>query len=142
MLIAIQPDAPGFETLNHTREELLEVQRIIQGKDLITLGVDNVPASAENVLSHLSDVTIAHFACHSVQNTSSLLESGLILDKGEKLKMSQFMGKQLHAASLVFLNACQTAMGDAELPDEAMHIAASMLFVGFRGVIATMWSVY
>jgi CHAT domain-containing protein len=34
---------------------------------------------------------------------------------------------------------CETAKGDEITPDEAMHLAASLLFRGFRGVVATMW---
>jgi hypothetical protein len=30
-------------------------------------------------------------------------------------------------------------MGDAKLPDEMIHIAAALLFVGFRGAVGTMW---
>ena len=32
---------------------------------------------------------------------------------------------------LAFLSACQTAKGDEDLSDEAIHIAAGMLFVGW-----------
>jgi hypothetical protein len=32
-------------------------------------------------------------------------------------------------------------MGDGNLPDEAMSLAGSLLFSGFRHVIATMWYV-
>jgi len=42
-------------------------------------------------------------------------------------------------ASLAFLSACQTAMGDENLPDKAFHLAAALLFAGFRGTVATMW---
>jgi CHAT domain-containing protein len=41
--------------------------------------------------------------------------------------------------SLAFLSACETAKGDKTIPDEAMHLAATLLFAGFRGVVATMW---
>jgi CHAT domain-containing protein len=41
--------------------------------------------------------------------------------------------------SLAFLSACQTAMGDETTPDEMMHLAAALLFAGFRSVVATMW---
>jgi CHAT domain-containing protein len=139
MLIAIQPNAPKCKTLRYAREELLEVEGIVPFKNLIKLGVDGVPASTEKILSSLSDISIAHFACHALQDIASPLESGLIVDKGKRLKISQFMEKQLQGAALVFLSACQTAMGDEVLPDEAIHIAASMLFVGFRSVVATMW---
>ncbi|KAJ7048303.1 hypothetical protein C8F01DRAFT_130264 [Mycena amicta] len=42
--------------------------------------------------------------------------------------------------SLAFLGACETAKGDSTTPDEALHLAASLLFAGFRGVIATLWA--
>jgi CHAT domain-containing protein len=41
--------------------------------------------------------------------------------------------------SLAFLSACETAKVHKNVPDEAMHLAATLLFAGFRGVIATMW---
>jgi CHAT domain-containing protein len=42
-------------------------------------------------------------------------------------------------ASLAFLNTCQTAKGDGKSPDEVMHIAASLVFAGFHGVVGTIW---
>jgi CHAT domain-containing protein len=55
------------------------------------------------------------------------------------LKVSQIMQQTMPNASLAFLCACETAMGDKQLPDEAIHLGATMLFAGFRGVVATMW---
>ncbi|CAE6496907.1 unnamed protein product, partial [Rhizoctonia solani] len=43
---------------------------------------------------------------------------------------------------LAFLSACQTATGDENLPDEAVHLASGMLMAGYASVIATMWSVH
>ncbi|KAF8872483.1 hypothetical protein CPB84DRAFT_1854456 [Gymnopilus junonius] len=44
--------------------------------------------------------------------------------------------------SLAFLSACETAKGDEKIPDEAMSLAASLLFSGFRSVVATMWKMW
>ena len=44
-------------------------------------------------------------------------------------------------AELAFLSACQTATGDENNPEEAVHLAAGMLAVGFKGIVATMWSI-
>jgi CHAT domain-containing protein len=44
-----------------------------------------------------------------------------------------------NSMKLAFLSACETAKGDATTPDEAMHLAASLLFAEFGGVVATMW---
>jgi CHAT domain-containing protein len=43
--------------------------------------------------------------------------------------------------ALAFLSACETAKGDEAVPDEALHLAATLMFAGFRAVVATMWSV-
>jgi CHAT domain-containing protein len=49
------------------------------------------------------------------------------------------MKLDLKHAQLAFLSACETAKGDREQPDQAIHLAATMLFVGFKSVIGTMW---
>jgi CHAT domain-containing protein len=52
------------------------------------------------------------------------------------------MELKLDNAFLAFLSACEMAKGDKEQPDQAMHLAAGMLFRGFKSVIATMWYVH
>ena len=44
-------------------------------------------------------------------------------------------------ANLAYLSACQTSTGDEKLSEEAVHLAAGMLAAGYRGVVATMWSI-
>jgi CHAT domain-containing protein len=51
------------------------------------------------------------------------------------------MKKDLKHAELAFLSACQTATGDDKIPDEAVHLAAGILFAGYRTVIGTLWSI-
>jgi CHAT domain-containing protein len=102
--------------------------------DLVKL----VGASVREVISHLPEVTIAHFACHGEQNVQHPLESALLLQDGP-LKVSHIMQKAMPNASLAFLSACETAMGDENLPDEVIHLGATLLFAGFGGVVATMW---
>ena len=89
-------------------------------------------------MSSLREVSIAHFACHGEQDGANLLDSALILEDG-RLKVLRIMGQPMNGASLAFLSACQTAKGDGKLPDEAMHLAATLLSAGFRGVVRTMW---
>ena len=43
-------------------------------------------------------------------------------------------------AQFVFLAACQTAMGDAELVNESFHLGGGFITAGFRSAIGTMWS--
>jgi hypothetical protein len=57
------------------------------------------------------------------------------------LTISKLMELKLDRPWFAFLSACETAKGDAEQPDQVMHLAAAMLFAGFKSVVATMWSV-
>jgi CHAT domain-containing protein len=83
---------------------------------------------------------ILHLACHGIQD-SDPLKSALLLHDG-KLAIEDIMKYNLPHAVLAFLSACQTAKGDQNAPDQSIHLAASMLFCGFRSVIGTMWYVY
>jgi CHAT domain-containing protein len=82
---------------------------------------------------------VLHMACHGVQQTNPL-DSAFVLGDG-RLSIEDIMQLDLPHAVLAFLSACQTAKGDRSAPDEAVHLAASMLFCGFRSVIGTMWCV-
>ncbi|KAF7333101.1 CHAT domain-containing protein [Mycena venus] len=43
--------------------------------------------------------------------------------------------------SLAFLSACETGKGDQGIQDEAMHLAAALMFTGFSGIVATLWEI-
>ena len=133
MMVVIQP-----QTLCYANQELRNIADHVPNECLVKLGVPGAPATVNKVVSHLSAASIAHFACHGEQNKENPLESSLILEDG-RLKISRIMHGSTPNASLAFLCACETAMGDEELPDEAMHLGATLLFAGFRGAVATMW---
>ena len=57
----------------------------------------------------------------------------------EMLTLAQVMSLNLPDAFLAFLSACETARCDEAQTDQAVHLAAAMLFAGFRSVIGTMW---
>ena len=127
-------------TLPATRHELLKIRKCVPHEYLVALGTPESPVSASRVLEYLPNASVAHFACHGIQDITKPLNSSLILPGGN-LKISEIMAKDLPNASLAFLSACETAKGHQDLPDEVVHIAASMLFAGFHSVVATMWFV-
>jgi CHAT domain-containing protein len=133
MMVVIQP-----KTLPYAREELNRIEKHVPSGCLVKLGIPQAPATVQHVTSHLSGASVVHFACHGVQDARNPLQSAVILED-DRLTVSQIMRQPMPNACLAFLSACQTAMGDGKLPDEAIHLAAAMLFAGFRGVVATMW---
>ena len=71
-----------------------------------------------------------YFACHGTQDAESPTE-----------KLSDMIALSRPHGVLAFLSACETAMGDESLSDEAVHTAAGMLFAGYGGVVGTTWSI-
>ncbi|KIM81734.1 hypothetical protein PILCRDRAFT_71721 [Piloderma croceum F 1598] len=133
-MVVIQPDTPD---LKRSIDELQKIEDRVPNGHLVKL----VRGSVQEVLSHLSETSIAHFACHGTQNMLNPLQSAFLLHDGQ-LKVSQIMQQSMPNASLAFLSACETAtMDNANRPDEVMHLGAALLFAGFRGVITTMWSI-
>jgi hypothetical protein len=83
---------------------------------------------------------VLHMACHGIQHSEPLRSSFLLQDG--RLSIEDIIELNLPDAFLAFLSACQTAKGDLNAPDQAVHLAASMLFCGFRSVVGTMWFAY
>jgi CHAT domain-containing protein len=138
----IEPKAPNCPPLPGASAELKKIMTRVPGEWLTNL----VGTTVETALLHLRQSSIVHFACHGVQNLVQPLDSSLILTGGH-LKVSDIMRRPEEenslnfqkSISLAFLSACETAKGDKTRPDEAMHLAATLLFAGFHGVVATMW---
>ena len=97
-------------------------------------------AVVDTVLENMGTHGWIHLACHGSQNSQDAIESQFALYDGP-LKLSMLMNKGLPIAELAVLSACQTATGDERLPEEAVHLAAAMLNVGYKSIVGTMWSI-
>ncbi|KAG9120715.1 hypothetical protein FRC07_003672 [Ceratobasidium sp. 392] len=128
----------GLNPLPGAKAELDEIQA--QANNLPFTRLDGPSASAEAVLGAMKSHSWVHFACHASQNLGDPMKSALHL-YDQNLSLATIANQQLDNAQLAFLSACQTATGDAALPDEAVHLAAGLLFAGYPTVIATMWSI-
>jgi CHAT domain-containing protein len=140
LLAVAQPAASGQPHIPGTKEEIDHIQRLANGKIPI-VRLEEHMATVDNVKEGMRDSGWAHFACHGVQDVLDPTESALLLAGSSKLTLSNLIQLSLPHAELAFLSACQTAMGDKPLQEESVHLAAGMLAVGYRGVIATMWSI-
>jgi CHAT domain-containing protein len=125
----------------NVRKELACVESIATTKKFGHT-VESIPsaATAERVIDRIKPANFVHLACHGIQHQTKALESGFYLRDG-MLTISKLMDLKLDQPWFAYLSACETAKGDAEQPDQVMHLAAAMLFAGFKSVIATMWLV-
>lgn len=140
-LLVAEGKAPGLRKLTEVGREVSAVSKILSPMSPIVLGdiaSTGCGVTVQEVLDHLPMTSILHLACHGRQRTFFSLRSGFCLRDG-CLTIAELIKLNLRNARFAFLSACETAKEDIHEPNQAMHIAAAMLFVGFQSVVATMW---
>ncbi|KAJ7867450.1 hypothetical protein B0H13DRAFT_2065512 [Mycena leptocephala] len=96
---------------SHNTQQLLAVAHP-GGPGPAILRLDEHMATLENVTRGMRESQWVHFACHGTQNVYQPTESALLL-----------------------------ANSSLTLSKESVHLAAGMLLAGYRGIIATMWTI-
>ncbi|KDQ50413.1 hypothetical protein JAAARDRAFT_42076 [Jaapia argillacea MUCL 33604] len=140
VLLVAAPTSPGQTNLPKTVNEIQRIINIIPAASLLH-SPKPWESSASQVMAHLPETSIIHLACHGEQQKDNPLESGFFLQEG-KLSVAQLMSISVPKAYFAFLSACQSASADRTQPDESVHMAATMMYLGFRSAIGTMWSMH
>jgi CHAT domain-containing protein len=138
VLAVAQPEVSAFNSLPMAREEVDTVKQLLSADHGIRALNISSSLSVASALEHLPNVEVLHLACHGQQDPNNPLNSGFELEDG-RLTLSQLMKVNIPNAQLAYLSACETASTDETRPDESINLAAAMLFIGFKSVIATMW---
>lgn len=142
-LLAAVPVPYKWTALPHTISEV-ELIKDILPSDLVTsvplesAGRVRSSATSEDVIVNLPTARILHLACHGYHNPENPLESGFVMHD-KMLTVAELMKLNLPHAFMAFLSACETAKTSTDQPDQAVHLAATMLFTGFKSVVGTMW---
>jgi CHAT domain-containing protein len=140
--LIICEDSPKISAVNHLPEAAKEVRIVRECFDSVhaqVLNTMSTQTARAELLSLLENTPahVLHLACHGIQDADPL-NSAIILHDGQ-LTIEDIMRFSFPKATLAYLSACQTAKGVQNAPDQAVHIAASMLFCGFRSIIGTLW---
>lgn len=139
-LVAAVSVTPGARPLPHARDEAMHVGARVPEANVLL----DAEATRANVMAHLADCTIAHFACHALSDGADPSKSSLLLhDHGSApLTVAGLSPVILGSAQLAYLSACRTAVNESpELVDEAIHLTAAFQLAGFRHVVGTLWEV-
>lgn len=125
------------------QEEINRVGVVSQGfaGSVIFNRLLNKEATVDSVLQNMGSSNWLHLACHGEQDPIDPLKSRLLLYDGD-LELRQILETNLPStgSKFVFLSACQTAMGDEKLANEAMHLAGGFISAGYQGAIGTLWN--
>ncbi|KAG1741314.1 TPR-like protein [Suillus lakei] len=120
-LLPHPPDPPSLPTVAFTK-------------------ITSVDATKSRALRALQDNTWLHFACHGTQNYEEPFKSAFLM-RDQPLSLNDITQMDLSHHSFAFLSACDTAVGDQSTPDEVIHLAAGLQFVGIKSVVGTLWQV-
>jgi len=140
LLLISQPNTVGKSHIPGTTQETNAVRDIMAPTEIRSLLLEGDVATTSRVKNEMKAHSWVHFACHAVQDRDEPLKSGVYLDDGP-LELLEIMRQKIPNTDHAFLSACQTSTGHDKLSDEAVHLAAGMLATGYRGVVATMWSI-
>jgi CHAT domain-containing protein len=135
-----QPETPNLPCIPGTTKEVLGIMKLLKNNNVQFLCLKGDTATVDRGITYMETHCCIHFACHAHQNTQEPLKSRFMLHDGG-LELSEIIKKKFEGADLAYLSACQTSTGDEKLSEEAVHLAAGMLAAGYRGVVATMWSI-
>ena len=133
------PTTPGLPPLPAVRGELKVLARYFPPGEANHQLVES-RATRAAALTAIADHSWVHLACHAGQEQADPDRSGFALWDAT-LTIADLAGQPTQGRSLAFLSACQTATGSVRQLDEAIHLAAAMQFLGYRHVIATMWTI-
>jgi CHAT domain-containing protein len=97
-------------------------------------------ATRQAVLDALPGHSWLHLSCHGTQHPADASLSAFLLHD-QPLTLADLADLNLRETDLAYLSACHTATGDLRLLDEALHLAAALQVVGYRHVLATLWSI-
>ena len=140
MLTVSVPEPKHGTRIPGTDAEVKMIQDLAKVNGVRCVNLTKEDATVKQVVREMKESNWIHLACHGKQNFQNSMQSSILLQDGN-LELSAMVGLSLPKADFAFLSACQTATGDEKLAEESVHLAAGMLMLGCKGVIATMWSI-
>jgi hypothetical protein len=140
VLAVVMPHTPAERDLPGAQEEAACLQRRFSDQVTVLSGPD---ATHDKVLTQLSAVGRAHFACHGYSDLTNPSSSHLLLHDHQTrpLTVVDVARLNLDDADLAFLSACSTAQPGTRLTDEAIQLASAFQLAGYRHVIGTLWPI-
>jgi CHAT domain-containing protein len=140
LLVAAEHTADTrLPALGKVKAEMRDICSVVEKAGVQYAALSKSVSKTAQATAALPTANLVHIACHGLQHTSEPLKSAFHLGDDDVLSVSKLMELDLKGAFLAFLSACETAKGDRHQPDQAIHLVATMLFVGFKSVVATMW---
>lgn len=136
LLIVSQPETPGEDPLRSAADERRFIQKHAHGTAMVMEGTSG---TCNAVIDGLMTQSWLHLACHGHHDPLRPFLSHFSLHDGP-LSLRAIIQHELPHADLAYLSACHSAKVNEGHPDEMLHLAAGMMFAGYKSVVGTMWA--
>ncbi|KAF3316707.1 hypothetical protein TWF173_001371 [Orbilia oligospora] len=146
-LLVSMDQTPKQSDLPYAAEEVKMLQGLLPSR-LTTETIKLEQPNKQDVLDHLEDCTIFHYAGHGESNSLEPEKSSLLINDWqtnpltvEHLTELNFRQKS-SAPWLAYLSACSTSDSNAEkLHDESINLVTACQLAGFQHVVGSLWEI-
>lgn len=132
LLVSVpQSKIDGVSELPFVRQEVSAVRDTLDRSTLL----EGEDATADRVLTELSNVSSVHFSCHGLQDAVEPSSSGLVLY--DRIVTVREISERSSGGYLAFLSACDSALGSFASADEIVSLVGALQYSGWTHVIGT-----
>ncbi|KIJ59201.1 hypothetical protein HYDPIDRAFT_101115, partial [Hydnomerulius pinastri MD-312] len=131
---AIGQAAPSFASckpLYHVDQEVEEIEKLLPKPPVLFTKLTSSKSTKKQALRTLQDHQWFHLSCHGNQDLEEPFKSHFAMRDGP-LSLLDIIDADISGHEFGFLSACETAMGDLSSPDEVIHLAAGLQFMGVK----------
>jgi CHAT domain-containing protein len=134
----------GLHDLPQTREEVLEIGKIVGADAVLLLGKDATETAFKK--EPLNQFRILHLAVHGIADTQYPERSALVLGVDPKsdddglLQVREIIRLRLNA-ELTTLSACDSGVGKLQGEEGVSNLVEAFLVAGSKSVVASLWNV-
>ncbi|KIJ62206.1 hypothetical protein HYDPIDRAFT_136260 [Hydnomerulius pinastri MD-312] len=130
----------SWTPLHYVDPEVDEVEKLLPTPPVLFTKLTSSESTKKQVLHTLQGHQWFHLSCHGKQDLKEPFKSHFAMQDGP-LSVLDIIDADISRHEFAFLSACETAMGDLSAPDQVIHLAAGLQFMGVKSVIGTLWSV-
>ncbi|MFG2887518.1 CHAT domain-containing protein [Streptomyces sp. NPDC048297] len=138
VLAVALPETPRATALAGALREM----RLLASRYPYTLTLTGAEATGSRVLAELPHHSVAHSACHAVNDPADPSSGRLLVhDHLERPLRIRDIARLDLSGDLAYLSACETARSGPGFAAEAIHLTSAFQIAGYRHVIGTLWPV-
>jgi tetratricopeptide (TPR) repeat protein len=128
-LLAVAPDASALPAV---RDEIGLLVKLFGDRAVVVADPD-----AATIVGHRR----VHVAGHAVADLTNPSRSAVIRTGGPPITADELIRLRRPDGELAYLSACETARTSPALADETVHLASVLHVIGYRHVVATLWTI-